>query len=819
MSKIMIKYHPVKKEIHFLTDDNGSFNEVSYTDSPALEEYSPENGEFLLQDQGYAFFNNLQEAFLGLQDTEIVFKGTKIDYEDFQKMVANYNEYQEREGSKMKLNLGGFVELPDVGAIYDEIKVVAGDTVELFESELSEGTTKEIFRSRKQKLDDKVTDIEQDNVNLCFVGTYSSGKSTFINAIIGAKILPEKIRPETAKMFRIKNSDLPTINFMVKKNNDDAVSIASLVWSEELNKFQFTTNVNDGLKGQIDKVCQKNVGKPRHEQMRFLLTAINEMPNSPCENGQCFVEGMIDVRYPMDIQSDINFTFYDTPGTDSNSSEHLRILKDALAQQTNSVLIVMYEPVKMDGKGNSVLYDLMLKSQADSSNEDGVTIDLSRSLHIVNQVDRYGTTELRDALSKPIRLSKNPQDVIDESEENEFEYDLQDKRVFYVSSKAAYCARAKKKGICDLDDEEFIEDSADKVIKRRYYRNNHMSDAEFDTKEVIETSDAQFKQCRQDQVSEQLYIASGMYAVEREIIKYAEKYALAVKAKGLYDAVLYMMDGVEDECQVIEEAKRLEKEELLAMVAKMKTDMTADINQCAEEFKQALKDKKTEIMPIEISLIQTQVTNASTKAERQIKKLPKIVIKPEKIGEKNKAILENLNTYIHEVDTFYLEKRAAILQKQMKVLKANIEARIAEYKEIDKSIIDKILKIGETTIPRSSISSIRMSDYINSEKALWIFTTTDKSKYKEEVLSEFLAITGRQHKSYLKEIDTVAQKKAEEMAKQFIDNIFRVSETLEHTQQEADQAAREQADALRCLNLAKGKIVTLEDRIWRGIDE
>ena len=399
MSKIMIKYHPVKKEIHFLTDDNGSFNEVSYTDSPALEECSPENGEFLLQDQGYSFFNNLQEAFLGLQDTEIIFKGTKIDYEDFQKMVANYNEYQEREGSEMKLNLGGFVELPDVGAIYDEIKGVAGETVELFESELSEGSIKDIFRLRKQKLDDKVTDIEQDNVNLCFVGTYSSGKSTFINAIIGAKILPEKIRPETAKMFRIKHAELPTVNFFVKKKNDDVASIASLVWSEEFNKFQFTTNVNDGLKGQIDKVCQKNAGKPRHEQMRLLLTAINEMPNSPCENGQCFVEGMIDVRYPMDIQSDINFTFYDTPGTDSNSSEHLRILKDALAQQTNSVLIVMYEPVKMDGKGNSVLYDLMLKSQSDSSNEDGVTIDLSRSLHIINQVDRYGTTELRDALA------------------------------------------------------------------------------------------------------------------------------------------------------------------------------------------------------------------------------------------------------------------------------------------------------------------------------------------------------------------------------------------------------------------------------------
>ena len=40
-----------------------------------------------------------------------------------------------------------------------------------------------IVRLRKQKLDDKVTDIEQDNVNLCFVGTYSSGKSVSQNTI------------------------------------------------------------------------------------------------------------------------------------------------------------------------------------------------------------------------------------------------------------------------------------------------------------------------------------------------------------------------------------------------------------------------------------------------------------------------------------------------------------------------------------------------------------------------------------------------------------------------------------------------------------
>ena len=112
-----------------------------------------------------------------------------------------------------------------------------------------------------------------------------------------------------------------------------------------------------------------------------------------------------------------------------------------------------------------------------------------------------------------------------------------------------------------------------------------------------------------------------------------------------------------------------------------------------------------------------------------------------------------------------------------------------------------------------------MNDYINSEKALWIFTTTDKGKYKETVFGEFLAVTGRQHAAYLKEINSVADKKADEMAQQYIDNIFRVSNTLEHTKEEADRAAAEQKDAQRCLDLARVEIETLEESIWRGINE
>ncbi len=820
MNNIMIMYHPVKKEIHFLVDDNGSFNEINYTDSPYLEEYSPEYGEFILQYQGRKFFDNLTKAFLNINKKTLIFKGTKLDYEDFKKMVDNYNKTMKREKTGLELKLGDFLELPEVSLIYDAIKEVSNGTVQLFENELPDGDVKKIFRDRKEKLDEKVREIEKDNVNLCFVGTYSSGKSAFINALIGERILPEKIRPETAKMFRVQNSDCPSINFTVKKDHEDRKGkIGSIVWVEELGMFQFTTSVNDGIKGKIDKVCQKSAKQPRFVQMRNILTEINNMPNGYNLEDKDYVEGMIDIHYPMDLAADINFTFYDTPGTDSNSSEHLRILKSALAQQTNSILIVMYEPLKMEGKGNSVLFDLMQKSQEDTSNEEGVTIDLSRSIHVINQSDRFGSGELRDVLCRPIKVSRNVKDSLDENELEEFEYDLQEKRVFYVSSKAAYCAKALKKGICDEDDEEFIDETKDKVIKRRYYKYNHMSDAEFETEEIINDSQSKFDSQKAEDIAGQMYVASGMYAIEQEIVKYAEKYALAVKAKGLYDAVLFMMDGVEGQYRIIENSKGIEKKKLQAQIDDLRKKMTSDIEDCYASFVDELVKGEIDDSIPELNYIQTRVTNKQNAAEKEVGRLPKIVIKAEKIQEKNKIIINNLNSYISELDDYYFNIREKILAKQMGILKGRIAKKVEAYKEIDQAIIERILSVGETHVPKSKITGVTIDDYINAEKPLWIFTTTDKAKYKETVTANFMAMTGRQYKEYIKEIKDVAKEKATDMKEEFIKNIDEVSATLEDLMNNVDQVAKDQAEARRCLDLATGKIETLENQIWRCKDE
>ena len=82
MKELMIMYHPVKKEIRFLAKAKGEFVEIPYAMCPWLNQYGPENGEFLLQNHGNKFFDDIWEQFLR-DNVNLVFKGTKVDYDDF----------------------------------------------------------------------------------------------------------------------------------------------------------------------------------------------------------------------------------------------------------------------------------------------------------------------------------------------------------------------------------------------------------------------------------------------------------------------------------------------------------------------------------------------------------------------------------------------------------------------------------------------------------------------------------------------------------------------------------------------------------------
>ncbi len=47
--------------------------------------------------------------------------------------------------------------------------------------------------------------IKNEEVNICFLGGFSAGKSSLIDAIIGKKLLPSKVIPTTSHMIKIHN--------------------------------------------------------------------------------------------------------------------------------------------------------------------------------------------------------------------------------------------------------------------------------------------------------------------------------------------------------------------------------------------------------------------------------------------------------------------------------------------------------------------------------------------------------------------------------------------------------------------------------------
>lgn len=821
MREIMLMYHPVKKEIHFLVNNNSEYNEIPYLECPRLQRYAPDQGEFLLQNQGNQFFDDIVETFLAIENSKIVFKGTKIDYEDFVKMISDYNKYKEKE----ILNIGKFIEVPSVDDIYTNILDFYRESMNIFDKKLNDNNTRKIFIKRRNDLNEKIKILDSNNVNLCIVGTYSSGKSTFINAIIGKRILPENINSETAKMFRIQNSKCPSINFTVKKSEKDKGKIASIVWNEKQRIFMFTTDINDdGIKGKIDKIITKNKQLLQHEQLHSIIKIINNLPNSSNIKEDSYIDGIIDINYPIPLCENINFTFFDTPGTDSNSDEHLEILKDALKKQTNSILMILYSPEKMEGTGNSILYKLLEESQEKESNENNVTIDLSRSLHIINQVDRYDQNELMAIRDKKIITTLNSKDELDDNNISKYEYDLKKKRVFYVSSKGAYCAKAKLAGIQNPDDDRFIRRNLDIIVEDKYFEYDNLSEAAMETEELKKNSLRELEKCNgiideDEKELKKLFICSGMYAIEEEIVKYAKKYALAVKAKGLYDGVIHVIDGVKDAYEAIESQARSDKEKIREKINIMKNDMLKDINKCYEEFEKYLTTENMEKQIEEMSLMHIKVDNINNRATKEVKKMPRISYNPEKFEEKNKIINANLNNYIRDLDRYYNEKRGKILKRQMDCLKYIISNKIREYKDLEEELLNQILNVSDTEVPPTTLKPIRMEEYINKEKVFLVFTTTNKKQYTREVSEHFISLTTRQYNNYIKEIEDLARKIGKALTDEFITNIETLSGSLEKLINDERKVSEEQRRAKIVLDSVEAKYNELNNKMWRAINE
>ncbi|MBR3306368.1 MAG: dynamin family protein [Lachnospiraceae bacterium] len=832
MKELMLMYHPVKKEIRFLGKFKGSFVEIPYDECPRLQRYGPGTGEFLLQNQGTRFFDDIWEQF-NKDNVNIVFKGTKIDYEDLQKKIADYNDTK----GKQIFKISKYIELPSVSEIYEQILAFCDETLEHFEKNLKNNETRQTFRKRRELFEERKEALNNNEVNLCLVGTYSSGKSTFINAIIGKRILPESINSETAKMFKIRNEDVPRVSFMVNTTKDARPDYVQVMWNDAIGQFEVlrglgTVEENIRRQLELETTAVAELGLKQHEQLCRILKKLNDIPNHEQKDGSGFVRGIIEVGFPIPLCRNINFTFFDTPGTDSNSSEHLLILKEALQHQTNSILIVLYEPTKMEGTGNSVLYKLIGGFKDGRKNEAGVSIDLDRSFHVINQADTKSSKDLKLLRNKKVVVSLKEEDKI--YDEEDMEIDLARARLFFCSAKAAYISKAIQNAV-DLEDERTwlanhkqelnneptVDPFTDKPTNISadsglFYRYDKLADADFETKQLLADCEEAANKCDTslEGVVNRIYINSGMYAIEQEIIKYAQKYALAVKAKGLYDGIESLINFVKVDYEAIENQARLSKEHIEKNIEIMKTSMVTDIEESHREFVDRITDDSLETQVEEIKDLVKEIEKRQELASRQADKMQWIALKPEIFEKKNTVIISELNRYLQEIDDYYKRIRGDILASQVQELKNIIIKKIKEYKGIDEELIRRIANISDTEIPPSEIGALKMNDYINEQKAILIFNTMDKKAYKRDLERAFNAQTLEQFKAYKEEIIKVAQVRTALMVEEFKNNIDTISGSLELLIKDEGRAVEEQQKAKEVLDMIDAQDVALNKRIW-----
>lgn len=504
-NRLKIFCNPYSKRIAIqFTDKDGDDLWQEISDSSDLNKFT--QGEKSIQNCGKELVDIAQKKYnLGTAGLGIVFCGTKADYADFESIVNKATTSEK----KLTLFYDTQKTLPESRDAVEIIDNSYKKVKKEFEDYMPSSKLYDTLTDEQKEIGEaivKYNDIMKSELNICVIGTYSSGKSTFINALIGAELLPKGSDPTTAKATKIHNSDESKLCFTFAGEN------ISIIWENVQYRYLFDDKKADqsikSLMALIDLAAKDK--KTTTEQMNEAISVFNLSADDNPDYTEFLnkVDAEINVFYPF-RNSGLNcketqFTILDTPGSNSKtfSESHFKVLSGTMKEQTNSLPIFVIKNDQLDTTDNAAL-----KALLDIYKN---TIDNSNMLLIINQADEIALLDLKKGVKKEI--AKNWESA----------------KILYVASIIGIGSKKKN--------EEWIDEG--------YYQkyDGHFKDflcqSKFPTQlfpfAVIPDDDKKDIEATAKNVADEyelLYHNSGLYAVEYEISKYANKYLLYLKAR------------------------------------------------------------------------------------------------------------------------------------------------------------------------------------------------------------------------------------------------------------------------------------------------
>ena len=457
MKAVFIKYNPYKLETEFTVDgeklaENSRIGEKIVPGS-RLQDWIEELPELLVEE-----YND--------KSIRIVFHGTALDYEDIKEVFAN----AEDNGKISDYTLEHIPaketsdKIPLIGSVFKEIQ--SGPFDELRDPEVIDAFNK----------------ANGGEFEVCVVATMSAGKSTLINAMLGAKLMPSKQEACTAVITRIKDVD-------------DSKTWKADVYNKDAQRIKTFTDLN-----YAD------------------MTALN----ADKDVSEIRISGNI----PFVRSDDTSLVLIDTPGpNNARNPEHRKVQSEFLSKSSKSLVLYIMTGTFGNNDDNE-----LLKRVAESMAVEGKQ-SKDRFIFVVNKMDDRNVEddgEIDDTLERVRDYLKghgiaNP---------NVFPAAalpaLNIRRLLKGEKLIRAIARDAEKSIETLNDSEFhLEEHTPLPGNLKKEIENELEVAE-----------------RSDDEKTQALIHSGIPSIEASIRQYVEKYAKTAKITNIVNTFMHKLESL-----------------------------------------------------------------------------------------------------------------------------------------------------------------------------------------------------------------------------------------------------------------------------------
>lgn len=394
----------------------------------------------------------------------------------------------------------------------------------------------------------RFSDASSDVVPICVMGNYSAGKSTFINALIGSEILPSGNESVTAKIYEISRSAYADRAFVKCKYLDFDVEVH---FDKEDTVYPNTIVENElliAIKTAISEVENESIVA----RVNKTLSVINDFED---EESETKISDLIEVQIPFvnGVLSKTThpFLIFDTPGSNSASNtKHVEVLKEAMANMTNGLPILVATPDSLDSNDNENLYHLMLEMDE---------LDNRFTMIVVNKADSAGIQRRGATEEEQNRILRQA-----------IPRNLYSGGLFYVSSIL---------GLGSKNGGEFLDYIYEDIYDAQVDRYENADNKHYKTLYLFNIQPAQLKRRSDALAAEQkelVFVNSGLFTIETEIEQFAGIYSAYNKCFQSQMFLTRVIKITEDE---IEDTK-LETEEI-----------RKNINDKLEADKKVLLDK------------------------------------------------------------------------------------------------------------------------------------------------------------------------------------------------------------------------------------